>query len=167
MAFGGAVAGYDDYEDALAAASAEPFDRQPAGLDMQYSSGTTGLPKGVRAPLPDRQVTEPGDLLVGLFAPLYGFDADTVYLSPAPLYHAAPLRFGGVIHATGGTVVILTRFDATAALAAIEKYRGHAQPVGADDVRPDAEVAGGGPPALRPVQPEGRDPRRGTVPGRG
>ena len=116
------MAGYDDYEAALAAASPEPFADQPAGADMLYSSGTTGLPKAIRVPLPDRQIDEPGDLLVAVFAPMYGFDEDTVYLSPAPLYHAAPLRFVGLIHATGGTAVIMPRFDAEEALAAIEKH---------------------------------------------
>lgn len=123
LAFGGAVEGYNDYEAALAAASPEPFEDQPAGLDMQYSSGTTGQPKGVRAPLPARQVDEPGDMLVAVFAPMYGFDADTVYLSPAPLYHAAPLRFCGVIHAVGGTVVIMPKFEPHAALEAIQRFK--------------------------------------------
>jgi fatty-acyl-CoA synthase len=123
LAFGGEVEGYGDLEEALAAGSPVPFDDQPAGLDMQYSSGTTGMPKGVRAPLPERQVHEPGDLLVAVFAPMYGFDENTVYLSPAPLYHAAPLRFCGVIHAVGGTVVIMPRFDPEKALEYIEQYR--------------------------------------------
>jgi long-chain acyl-CoA synthetase len=123
LAFGGRVEGYDDFEEALAASSPEPFEDQPAGLDMQYSSGTTGMPKGVRAPLPERQVHEPGDLLVAVFAPMYGFDENTVYLSPAPLYHAAPLRFCGVIHAVGGTVVIMPRFEPELALEYIERYR--------------------------------------------
>jgi long-chain acyl-CoA synthetase len=122
LKFGGEIEGYDDYEAALAASSPVPFEDQPAGLDMQYSSGTTGVPKGVRAPLPQRQVTEPGDLLVAVFAPMYGFDSDTVYLSPAPLYHAAPLRFCGVIHAVGGTVLILSKFDPHAALDAIHRF---------------------------------------------
>lgn len=123
LAFGGEVEGYADYEEALAASSPVPFEHQPAGLDMLYSSGTTGQPKGVRVPLPDRQVTEPGDMLVAVFGQIYGFDTDTVYLSPAPLYHAAPLRFGGIVHATGGTVVIMPRFDPEQALADIERFR--------------------------------------------
>jgi fatty-acyl-CoA synthase len=68
-------------------------------------------------------VTEPGDLLVAVFGPAYGFTADTVYYSPAPLYHAAPLRFGFVTHALGGTVVTSKRFDAEHALDTIGRYR--------------------------------------------
>jgi long-chain acyl-CoA synthetase len=123
LAFGGQVDGFDDFDAALAAASDVPFEDQPVGLDMQYSSGTTGMPKGVRAPLPARQVTEPGDLLLAVFGKMYGFDQDTVYLSPAPLYHAAPLRFCGLIHMVGGTVVIMPRFDPELALANIERFR--------------------------------------------
>ncbi len=123
LAFGGPVADHDDYEDALAAAPPERLPEQPRGRDMLYSSGTTGRPKGVKAPLPGTQVDEAGDPLIGLFGPLYGFDADTVYLSPAPLYHAAPLRFGAMIHQVGGTVVVMPRFDPAAALEAIDTYR--------------------------------------------
>ncbi|QJY48258.1 acyl-CoA synthetase [Pseudonocardia broussonetiae] len=117
-----AVEGHDDYAAALAAASPEPLPEQPRGRDMLYSSGTTGVPKGIRAPLPGVSVVEGGDPLIGLFGPLYGFGDDTVYLSPAPLYHAAPLRFGGMIHQVGGTVVVMPKFEPAAALAAIERY---------------------------------------------
>ncbi|MGK8490848.1 acyl-CoA synthetase [Nocardia asiatica] len=124
LAFGGHVPGYKSYEDARAAASPEPLPDQPRGADMLYSSGTTGRPKGIKQPLPDRQVGDaPGDTYTAIFGPLYGFDSETVYLSPAPLYHAAPLRFGGVVHALGGTLVVMEKFDAEQALAAIERYR--------------------------------------------
>lgn len=124
LAFGGPVQGYKSYEDARAAASPEPLPDQPRGADMLYSSGTTGRPKGIEQPLPDRQVGDaPGDTYTAIFGPLYGFDTETVYLSPAPLYHAAPLRFGGVVHALGGTLVIMEKFDAEQALAAIQRYR--------------------------------------------
>ncbi|MGW4489279.1 acyl-CoA synthetase [Amycolatopsis sp. NPDC004368] len=122
LAYRGSVPGYESYEDALASVSAEPLPEQPRGADMLYSSGTTGRPKGIKAPLPEREVHEPGDLYTAIFVPMYGFSADTVYLSPAPIYHAAPLRFGGVVQAVGGTVVMMERFDAEQALAAIERY---------------------------------------------
>ncbi|EFC84296.1 acyl-CoA synthetase [Parafrankia sp. EUN1f] len=115
--------GFGSYEAALAGASPEPLPAQPRGADMLYSSGTTGRPKGIKKPLPERQVDEPGDLYTELLPRMYGFDADTVYLSPAPVYHAAPLRYSTVIHAVGGTVVLMRGFDAQAALAAIERHR--------------------------------------------
>ncbi|WP_024802858.1 acyl-CoA synthetase [Nocardia sp. BMG51109] len=123
LAYRGLVDGYGSYEDALAESSPEPLAWQPAGMDMLYSSGTTGRPKGIEPPLQDRQVHEPGEMVASVFGPMYGFDTDTVYLSPAPLYHAAPLRFCGAVQAFGGTVVVMEKFDAEAALAAIERYR--------------------------------------------
>ncbi|WP_263247999.1 acyl-CoA synthetase [Saccharopolyspora rosea] len=122
LAFGGPVAGFDDYERVLAAASTRRPDRQPRGADLLYSSGTTGRPKGIKPALPDRQVDEPGDRLVDLLRAAYGFGSDSVYLSPAPVYHAAPLRFCASVHALGGTVVLMERFDAEEALRAIERH---------------------------------------------
>lgn len=122
LAFGGPVHGHGSYADALATTPAVPLSAQPRGADMLYSSGTTGKPKGIKPPLPDRQVHEPGDPYVAAFGGRYGFDADTVYLSPAPIYHAAPLRFGGAVHALGGTVVLMRRFEPEQALAAIERH---------------------------------------------
>jgi long-chain acyl-CoA synthetase len=95
---------------------------------MLYSSGTTGRPKGVRPPLPHRAVHEAGDPLVQLNHDVYGVDADTIYLSPAPIYHSAPVKWCHSVHAFGGTVVMMERFDAEATLRAIERYRvTHAQ----------------------------------------
>lgn len=122
LAYQGTVADHRSYEDALASASPERPASQPRGTDMLYSSGTTGRPKGIKPPLPRRQVDDPGDTYTAVFGPLYGFGPDTVYLSPAPIYHAAPLRFSGVVQALGGTVVLMERFDAESALAAIERH---------------------------------------------
>ncbi|MFI7529677.1 acyl-CoA synthetase [Nocardia salmonicida] len=124
LAFDGPVEGYKSYEQALAAASPEPLTDQPRGADMLYSSGTTGRPKGIKLPLSDRQVGDPpGDTYTAIFGPLYAFEPHSVYLSPAPLYHAAPLRFGGVVNALGGTLVVMEKFDAELALATIERHR--------------------------------------------
>ncbi|MCE0768711.1 acyl-CoA synthetase [Pseudonocardia kujensis] len=125
LAFGGPIPGsdaYADYDEALEGVSAEPLPEQPRGADMLYSSGTTGRPKGIKPTLPDSAVDEPGDTYIDLFGPMYGFDTETVYLSPAPLYHAAPLRFSATVQAIGGTAVVMERFDPEAALAAIERF---------------------------------------------
>jgi fatty-acyl-CoA synthase len=123
LGFGGEVIGHESYEKLLADIPPTPLETQPRGGDMLYSSGTTGRPKGIKTPLPDRQVDEPGDTYVALFVPHFAMSADTVYLSPAPLYHAAPLRFCATIQSIGGTVVMMERFDAEAMLAAIERYQ--------------------------------------------
>lgn len=123
LAYGGPVPGYGDYEQALRDAGNDPLPEQPHGDDLLYSSGTTGRPKGIKLPLPEYAVDEPGYPYVAIFATLYGFDEDTVYLSPAPVYHAAPLRFGGVIHAVGGTLVMMEKFDAEGFLQAVQKHR--------------------------------------------
>jgi long-chain acyl-CoA synthetase len=128
LAFGGAVPGYDRYEETIAAASDTPPDDQPHGATMLYSSGTTGRPKGVRPPLPGVQVGESAEGLVELARLAFGFNTGTVYLSPGPIYHAAPLRFCGAVQALGGTVVMMKRFDAEQALQAIGDHRAtHAQ----------------------------------------
>jgi long-chain acyl-CoA synthetase len=128
LAFGGAVPGYDGYEETIAAAPDAPPKDQPRGATMLYSSGTTGRPKGVRPPLPEAQVDGPAESLVELARLAFGFDENAIYLSPGPIYHAAPLRFCGAVQALGGTVVMMPRFDAEQALRAIQDHRvTHAQ----------------------------------------
>ena len=124
----GAVAGWAAYEAARDAFPATPITDPQAGGIMLYSSGTTGVPKGVRHPLPDEPFGTTVSALVMLGQALYGFAPDMVYLSPAPLYHAAPLRWSMAVQQLGGTVVVMERFDPEAALAAIERYQvTHAQ----------------------------------------
>lgn len=118
----GAIAGYESYEDALAGQPAEPVPDQTKGRDMLYSSGTTGQPKGIKVELESLAIDEPSPLTKAVAA-LYRFGPDTIYLSPAPLYHAAPLRFNMLAHGYGGTSVIMEHFEPEQALALIEKHR--------------------------------------------
>ncbi|MGI9161768.1 MAG: AMP-binding protein [Mycobacterium sp.] len=122
LAFGGAVPGFACYEDALTSAG-PALTEQPCGAVMLYSSGTTGFPKGVKPPLPQRSVDEPGDPIVAIASGIFGMGSSDVYLSSAPIYHAAPLRWCGMVQALGGTVVLMKKFDAEATLKYIEKYR--------------------------------------------
>ncbi len=123
VSFDTARPGFLLLDDVIASSSSEKPAREPRGGDMLYSSGTTGRPKGVRSPLPERDVSEPGDTTVGLFRGAFGFSSSTVYLSPAPLYHAAPLRTCATVHALGGTAIVMDRFEPEAALEAIERWR--------------------------------------------
>ncbi len=120
-ATGGAIAGFQSWEAARDAQPATPIADQVAGQDMLYSSGTTGRPKGIRAQLLDDAFDAP-TRLVQSTAALYGFGPDMRYLSPAPLYHAAPLRFTMSALRHGGTVVVMEKFDEAEALALIERY---------------------------------------------
>ncbi len=118
----GPVAGFDRLEDATAAVGTERPEREALGDFMNYSSGTTGRPKGIRRPLTGRAFTEPSNL-DGLVKTLYGIGPDSTYLSPAPLYHSAPLAFTAAVHSLGGTNVIMERFDPAESLALIERHR--------------------------------------------
>lgn len=119
-AFGTPIAGYQSYEDLLAAAPPASY-ASSRGSVMFYSSGTTGRPKGIKPALPDESIDSPhfdGTLLSNAF----GLNRDDVYLSPAPIYHAAPLTWSTAIQSMGGTVVMMERFDAEQMLASIERY---------------------------------------------
>ncbi|GLB80806.1 putative acyl-CoA ligase [Mycobacterium kiyosense] len=120
--FGGVITGYQPYVDLLSTTTAR-LTEQPRGAEMLYSSGTTGRPKGIKPHLLPIQVDQPGDPLVGLLAHAFKISSDDVYLSPAPIYHTAPLKWCAGVQALGGTVVLMERFDAEKALAAIQRYR--------------------------------------------
>ncbi|MGH9005711.1 MAG: AMP-binding protein, partial [Acidimicrobiia bacterium] len=115
------AAGFASYEEVTAAAPATPLAEEVEGADMLYSSGTTGRPKGVKPALPLAPMGTPGPLTM-LVSMLFQPDADAVYLSPAPLYHAAPLRYCIAFQRLGATVVVMERFDPEEALRAIETY---------------------------------------------
>jgi fatty-acyl-CoA synthase len=118
----GAAPGYESWEAALEREAPEPLADESAGALMMYSSGTTGAPKGVYPKWqPHRPITymEPGQQLIKKY---FGFDRDTVFLSPAPLYHAAPLVANLVVMFQGGTSVIMERFDTEESLELLERH---------------------------------------------
>jgi acyl-CoA synthetase (AMP-forming)/AMP-acid ligase II len=113
--------GLPRWEEAIRDFPATPIADESAGFHMVYSSGTTGRPKGVRLPLSGGPATEPHSLAERQ-KDRYGSGPHTVYLSPAPLYHTAPLAFTTSTHRLGGTVVVLRKFTPEGALEAIETY---------------------------------------------
>jgi fatty-acyl-CoA synthase len=117
----GTIAGWESYEQALEGSPLQALADDCLGDIMLYSSGTTGRPKGIKRPLldpPGFPEWRPRPTMLH-----YGFGPDTIYLSPAPLYHAAPLAYVLGVQFCGGTVVMMERFDAAEALACIERYR--------------------------------------------
>ena len=119
----GATGPFASFEEARSAFPTTPIDDPSLGQAMLYSSGTTGRPKGVRrAPL-EGGLGEAYGALATLAVALYGSTPDSVYLSPAPLYHAAPLGWTMGFLQLGATIVVMEKFDAEKALEYVEKYK--------------------------------------------
>ena len=127
IAVGGDLAGWQSYDDAVATADAAP----PAsdGSEMLYSSGTTGRPKAVRRPLPtDGNGSWAQSVLEMALIHKYGMSPASVYLSPAPMYHAAGVNYTMAVNRAGAAAIIMPKFDAEAVLRLIETHRvTHAQ----------------------------------------
>ncbi len=122
FALGGDIPGYESFERTIAEMPAERIADESPGRDMLYSSGTTGRPKGVTGALSDGPLDEISPLMM-LTKALYQFEPEMMYLSPAPLYHAAPLRYSMAVHRWGGTVIIMRTFDPERYLSYVERYK--------------------------------------------
>jgi acyl-CoA synthetase (AMP-forming)/AMP-acid ligase II len=124
---GATLPGWCAYEDALAATGDAPPSSD--GSEMLYSSGTTGRPKAVRRALPvDGNGSWAQAVLEMALTHRYGMSPASVYLSPAPLYHAAGVNYTMAVNRVGAASIIMPRFDAEAVLRLIETHRvTHAQ----------------------------------------
>lgn len=117
----GAMPGFEALEPLLQSMPSQPLEEESAGALMMYTSGTTGKPKGVIRPLPAQKPGTPG-FAADLIA-IFNITEGARYLSTAPLYHAAPLRWSLAFLAAGGTVIVMPRFDAAQALDLLEQER--------------------------------------------
>ena len=122
LSVGGDLPGFERYEDVVAGVDASPLEDESEGAWMLYSSGTTGKPKGILPPLPEGDLGAPS-MITWMLTGMFGMSADSVYLSPAPLYHASPAGWTHGVQRLGATPVVMERFDALDLLAAIEHHR--------------------------------------------
>lgn len=95
-------------------ASVTPFDV----MQIQYTSGTTGFPKGA-------MMTHRGHINNAfLFSQRAGFTPDDRYVSPMPLFHVGGCMLGTLaMLVTGGTYIPLIAFDAAKSLELISNER--------------------------------------------
>jgi len=116
----GSLEGWQSYPKCVAGQPDTAIDDEIEGDLLQYSSGTTGRPKGIKRALPHVPPSEAPGLMAALVQ--FWMHPDAVYLSPAPLYHTAPSVWSMQTQAAGITTVVMEKFDAEGALDAIAKH---------------------------------------------
>lgn len=99
-----------------------PIADEALGNAMLYSSGTTGRPKGILRPLPEQPPSQALPVY-DFLEKLWFFREGVTYLSPAPLYHAAPHVAINLTIRLGGTAIIMEHFDAAQYLRLVEQYK--------------------------------------------
>ncbi|MFF5449368.1 acyl-CoA synthetase [Streptomyces sp. NPDC012888] len=118
----GAVAGFRPYAELLdGQPDTAPADRT-LGWVMNYTSGTTGRPRGIRRPLPGKL---PEETYLGGFLGIFGirpFDGN-VHLVCSPLYHTAVLQFAGASLHIGHPLVLMDKWTPEEMLRLIDAHR--------------------------------------------
>lgn len=118
----GSLPGWTPLDEVLGDAPHFITDTELEGDLLQYSSGTTGRPKGIKRALMQAPKTAAEDMKTFLLA-LIGATGESTYLCPAPLYHTAPFMWTMSMLRMGATVVLMQKFEPKAALALIEEHR--------------------------------------------
>jgi long-chain acyl-CoA synthetase len=113
---------FEPYEEAVASFPSDPVADEQLGAAMLYSSGTTGRPKGILRPLPEAMPDVPLPVME-LAQQVFQLRESMVYLSPAPLYHAAPQAAVAGAMRLGATTIVMERFDAAAFLELVGRHR--------------------------------------------
>ena len=122
----GNISGFRSIDELKSGQSGEPPQDRAPGQVMNYTSGTTGKPKGVRRPLAPREVDPDllGEMLGG-FLGMFGVqpENDNVYCVGSPLYHTAVLLQAGSSFHLGHAVVLMDKWSPEGMLEMIDKYR--------------------------------------------
>ena len=120
----GSLPDFSSYEDLLAGAATDEPDARTAGQVMNYTSGTTGQPKGVRRKLPGIDPDQAG-ALYAMFLSMFGIapEDDNVHLCGSPLYHTAVMMFATDSLHYGHQVALMERWKPEDCLRVIEERR--------------------------------------------
>ncbi|MCB9666396.1 MAG: acyl-CoA synthetase [Alphaproteobacteria bacterium] len=119
---GGEVEGFRPLS-ALKTGDVSPPAHRTAGGVMNYTSGTTGRPKGVRRPLPETP-PEPVATAYAYFLLLFGMQPGRgVQIVGSPLYHTAVLYFSSSALHLGHSLVLMDKWTPEGMLERIARYR--------------------------------------------